>query len=50
MLSLPKPDKIKMGYPDFPKLSEKTELWDLVTRQLFDIMKMSPKWLALPPT
>ena len=31
MLSLPKPDKIKMGYPDFPKLSEKTELRDLVT-------------------
>ena len=41
-----------MGLPTFPKLSEKTELRDLVTSEsweLFDIMKMSPGWLALPP-
>ena len=50
MLSLQKPEKIKLGYLDFPKLTDKTELRDLVTGQLFDIMKMSPKWLALPPT
>ena len=52
MLSLQKPEKIKLGYPDFPKLTDKTELHDLVTPnswQLFDILKMSPDWLALPP-
>ena len=52
LLSLPKPDKIKLGYPEFPKLSEKTELRDLVTSdswKLFDILKISPDWLALPP-
>ena len=51
MLSLPKPDKIKMGYMDFSRMSEKTELRDLVTPdswQLFDILKISPDWLALP--
>ena len=45
MLSLQKPEKIKLGYPDFPKLTDKTELQDLVTPnswQLFDILKMSP--------
>ena len=52
--SLPRPDKIKFGYPAFPKLSDidKTELWDLVTSdswQMFDILQMSPDWLALPP-
>ena len=43
---------IKLGYLDFPKLTDKTELRDLVTPdswQLFDILKMSPDWLALPP-
>ena len=52
LLSQPKPEKIKLGYPDFPKLTDKTELRDLVTPdswQLFDILKMSPDWLALPP-
>ena len=52
LLSLQKPEKIKLGYPDFPKLTDKTELRDLVTPdswQLFDILKMSPDWLALPP-
>ena len=51
-MSLPRPDKIKSGYPAFPKLSDKTELWDLVTSdywQMFDILQMSPDWLALPP-
>ena len=49
---LSQPEKIKLGYPDFPKLTDKTELQDLVTPnswQLFDILKMSPDWLALPP-
>ena len=49
---LSQPEKIKLGYPDFPKLTDKTELRDLVTPdswQLFDILKMSPDWLALPP-
>ena len=52
MLSLPKPDKIKLGYPDFPRLFEKTELRDMFTPyswQMFYILKMSPDWLALPP-
>ena len=52
LLSLPKPNKIKLGYPDFPKLTDKTKLRDLVTPdswQLFNILKMSPDWLALPP-
>ena len=52
LMSLPRPDKIKFGYPAFPKLSDKTELWDLVTSdswQMFDILQMSPDWLALPP-
>ena len=34
-------------------MSDKTELWDLVTSdswQMFDILQMSPDWLALPPT
>ena len=52
LMSLPRPDKIKFVYPAFPKLSDKTELWDLVTSdswQMFDILQMSPDWLALPP-
>ena len=45
-------NKIKFGYPAFPKMSDKTELPDLVTSdswQMFDILKLSPDWLALPP-
>ena len=52
LLQLPKPKEMKKGLPTFPELSEKTELRDLVTSEsweLFDIMKMSPDWLALPP-
>ena len=52
LMSLPRPDKINSGYPAFPKLSDKTELWDLVTSNswpMFDILQMSPDWLALPP-
>ena len=33
-------------------MSDKTELPDLVTSdswQMFDILKLSPDWLALPP-
>ena len=36
----------------FPQLSDKTELRDLVTSEsweLFDILKLSADWLALPP-
>ena len=52
LLSLSKPDNIKLGYSDFQKLTNKTELRDLVTPdscQLFNILKMSPDWLALSP-
>ena len=31
LMSLPRPNKIKFGYPTFPKMSDKTELPDLVT-------------------
>ena len=34
-------------------MTEKTELWDLVTSdswELFNILKLSVDWLALPPT
>ena len=51
LMSLPRPNKIKFGYPAFPKMSDKTELPDLVTSnswQMFDILKLSPDWLALP--
>ena len=40
------------GLPTFPKLSEKTELRDLVTSEsweLFNILKLDSEWLALPP-
>ena len=40
------------GTANLSKLTEKTELWDLVTSnswKLF-ILKMSADWLALPPT
>ena len=53
LLSLPKPKKSHMGLPTFPKLTEKTELWDLVTSdswELFDLLGLSADWLALPPT
>ena len=42
-----------MGLPTLPKLTEKTELWDVVTSdfwELFNILKLSVDWLALPPT
>ena len=42
----------KLGLPTFPQLSDKTELRDLVTSEsweLFDILKLSADWLALPP-
>ena len=41
-----------MGLPTFPQLSDKTELRDLITSdswELFDILKVSSDWLALPP-
>ena len=53
LVSLPKPKEMHKGLPTFPKLTDKTELWDLVTSdswELFDILKLSPDWLALPPT
>ena len=42
-----------MGLLTFPKLTEKIELWDLVTSdswELFDLLGLSADWLALPPT
>ena len=31
-------------------MTEKTELWDLDLRLLFDLLRLSADWLALPPT
>ena len=53
LLQLPKPKETHFGLPTFPKLTEKTELRDLVTSdswELFNILKLSPDWLALPPS
>ena len=53
LLQLPKPKETHFGLPTFPKLTEKTELRDLVTSdswELFNILKLSPDWLAMPPS
>ena len=52
LLKLPKSKEMHMGLPTFPQLSDKTELRDLITSdswELFDILKVSADWLALPP-
>lgn len=53
LLTLPKSKEIRKGLPTFPQqLSDKTELWDLVTSEsweLFNILKLSADWLAQPP-
>ena len=52
LLTLQKSKEMHQGLPSFPKLSDKTELRDLVTSEsweLFDILKLSADWLALPP-
>ena len=40
------------GTANLSQLTEKTELWDLVTSNSWElfILKMSADWLALPPT
>ena len=53
LLQLPKLKETHFGLPTFPKLTEKTELRDLITSdswELFIIMKLSPDWLAMPPS
>ena len=52
LLTLPKSKEMNTGLPTYPKLSDKTELRDLVTSEsweLFNILKLSADWLALPP-
>ena len=52
LLTLPKSKEMHQGLPTFPKFSVKTELLDLVTSEsweLFDILKLSADWLAMPP-
>ena len=49
LLTLPKDDNAFLGHPDFPVVTEDTELWDLVTPkswQFFDIVKSNPVWLT----
>ena len=49
--SLPVDSDPSLGHPDFPVVTEDTELWDLITpksRQFFDIVKSDPVWLAQP--
>ena len=51
MLILPKDDIASLGHPDFPVVTEDTELWDLVTPKswhFFDIVKSDPVWLRQP--
>ena len=51
LLTLPKDDIPSLGHPDFPVVSEDTELWDLVTPkswQFFEIVKSDPVWLTQP--
>ena len=49
LLSLPRDEVPSLGHPDFPVVTEDTELCDLVTPkswQFFDILKSDPKWLS----
>ena len=52
LLSLPRDTEIKFGLPSFPEVTATTQLRDLVTPQswqFFEIVKVCPDWLALPP-
>ena len=52
LLSLPRDSEIQFGIPKFPELTVTTQLRDLVTPQswqFFEIVQVSPDWLALPP-
>ena len=49
LLSLPKDSVPSLGHPDFPVVTEDTQLWDLVTSkswQFFDILRSDPVWLT----
>ena len=49
LLSLPRDPVPSLGHPEFPEVTEVTELWDLVTErswQFFEIVKSNPKWLT----
>ena len=49
LLSPPKDSVPSLGHPDFPVVTEDTQLWDLVTSkswQFFDIVKSDPVWLT----
>ena len=49
LLFLPRDPVPSLGHPDFPEVTEVTELWDLITAksgQFFDIVKSDPKWLT----
>ena len=49
LLTLSRDSVPSLGLPEFPVVTEKTELWDLVTSktwQFFDIVKSDPNWLT----
>ena len=53
LVTLPRDEVPSIGHPDFPVVSEDTELWDLITAkswQFFSIVKSdpNPKWLTQP--
>ena len=51
LLTLPKDDIPSLGHPDFPVVTEESEIWDLITPkswQFFDIVKSDPVWLTQP--
>ena len=51
LLTLRREETVSLGLPDFPEVTQETELWDLVTPktwQFFDIVKSDPMWLTKP--
>ena len=49
LLSTQREETVSLGLPNFPVVTETTELWDLVTPaswKFFDILKSDPNWLT----
>ena len=49
LLSTQREETVWLGLPNFPVVTETTELWDLVTPaswKFFDILKSDPNWLT----
>ena len=49
LLATQREESVSLGLPAFPVVTDKTQLWDLVTPQswqFFDIVKSDPNWLT----